>query len=156
MVNHSYLKVTFKLMALYAGFMGALMLFFHDAAQVLFQREVQDTLTTRYWGGVLLAIAVLYLFISTDPEKYRLLIWVGILDLGTASGITIMNIATGNLNWMQGITGIVINPIFMIIIISGLAGKKEEVVFVAGHDAAAKPGQELPPHLGGHHPLHGK
>lgn len=154
MAKQTYLKVTLTLMALYAGVMGALMTLFHDAANFLFQYDITDPMVTRYWGGVLLALSIFYLFIATDPVKYRLFLWVGVFDLGIAMILTIINISLKNLNWIQGLIGVVINPIFIIILLYGLAKPPEgEILFVAGEDKKASPQHELPPHIAGHHPL---
>jgi hypothetical protein len=157
MAKDTYLKVTLTLMALYAGIMGAMMAIFHDAAGFVFQHQISDPMVTRYWGGVLIALSIFYLFLSMDPLKYRLFLWVGVFDLGIAMLITIISIAKKDIMWLQGITGIILNPIFMVILLYGLAKEKEgEVIMVAGEKKDAAPGQELPPHLAGHHPLHGK
>ena len=157
MAGPTYLKVTLTLMALYAGVMGSLSLLFHDAASYIFQYTITDTTTTRYWGGVLLAMSIFYLFLATDPVKYRLFLWVGVLDLGIAAVLTVINISLQTLSWVQGITGLVINPIFMIILLYGLARPSEgEVIFRAGAEKKARPGQELPPHITGQHPLQRK
>jgi ABC-type Fe3+-siderophore transport system permease subunit len=157
MAEQTYLKVTLKLMALYAGLMGAMMLLFHEAASFLFQHPVADPMVTRYWGGVLLAIAIFYLFLSTDPAKYRLFIWVGVFDLGAAMILTIVSIAQKNIMWIQGITGLVLNPAFIIMLLYGLAKEPEgKVVFTTGGNTKRAEGQELPPHITGKHPLQGK
>jgi hypothetical protein len=154
MAKQTYLKVTLTLMALYAGVMGALMMLFHDAANFVFQYDIIDPMVTRYWGGVLLALSIFYLFIATDPVKYRLFLWVGVFDLGMAMILTIINISLKNLNWWQGMIGVVINPIFIVILLYGLAKPPEgEVLFVAGEDKKANPQHELPPHIVGQHPL---
>lgn len=151
MAEATYLKIALTLMALYAGVMGALMTMFHDAANFVFQYDITDPMVTRYWGGVLFALAVFYLFLSTDPVKYRLFLWVGVFDLGIAMILTIINISISHINWVQGLIGVVINPIFIIILLYGLAKAPEgRVVIVAGEDVKAKPGQELPPHIAGH------
>ena len=104
-----------------------------------------------------MALAVLYMFISTDPEKYRLFIWVGVFDLGIAMLVTVISVAQNNINWIQGITGLILNPLFIIVILYGLAKEPEgEIIFVAGQEQKAKEGQELPAHLSGQHPLQGK
>ncbi|MBW2964714.1 hypothetical protein KY363_04605 [Candidatus Woesearchaeota archaeon] len=157
MTAPTYLKVTLKLMAAYAGLIGAIMLFFQSTGQFFFNRSVLDPVVTRYWGGTLIALCVFYLFLSYDPEKYRAFLWVGVFDLATAMFITIYNIARAGMLWYQGIVALVINPIFIVLLLSGLTHKDEgKVVFEVGADLAAKPGQELPPHITGHHPLHGK
>jgi len=157
MTGYKYLKVTLTIMALYAGLMGAFTLFFQDVAEFMFKYTIRDPLTTRYWGGMLMAMAILYLFLSTDPEKYRLLLWVGVFDLGLASTITIISISTASINIWQGFTAIILNPIFMVVLLYGLAKKPEgEVVLVAGEAKQGKPEHELPAHLSGQHPLHGK
>lgn len=157
MAAPAYLNVTLKLMALYAGVIGALMLFFHSAGTFFFNRAVLDPVVTRYWGGVLFALCVFYLFLSYDPERYRAFLWVGVFDLGTAMFITVYNVAKANMAWYQGIVALVINPIFLVLLLSGLTKKDEgKVVFEVGNEMTAKPGQELPPHITGHHPLHGK
>jgi hypothetical protein len=157
MAKDTYLKVTLTLMALYAGVMGALMALFQDAAGFVFQHPVNDPMVTRYWGGVLIAISIFYLFMSMDPLKYRLFLWVGVFDLGIAMILTIISIAQKEIMWLQGITGLILNPIFMILLLYGLAKEKEgEIIMVAGNTKAAAEGQELPPHISGEHPLHGK
>ena len=152
MKNQTYLKVVLTLMALYAGIMGSLTLIFHDAANFLFQYDLQDPLITRYWGGVLLAFAIFYIFLATDPVKYRLFLWIGIIDLGIAAILTVINISLNYLSWIQGLVGLVINPIFIIILLYGVAKQPEgEVIFVSGGENKAKPGQELPAHIAGNH-----
>ena len=157
MAASTYLKVTLTLMALYAGIMSALLLVFHEAAAFIFRYGITDPVVTRYWGGVLLGISIFYLFLATDPVKYRLFLWVGVVDLGSAAVLTIINISTETLNWVQGIIGLIINPVFIVILLYGLARPPEgEVVFTAGEEKKAQEGQELPPHITGHHPLHRK
>ncbi len=157
MAAPTYLKVTLKLMALYAGLVGALTLMFHEAAAFLFAYNITDPVTVRYWGGVLLAMSVFYLFLSTDPEKYRMFIWVGVFDLGIAMITTIIQIAIGAIHWLQGISAIILNPIFIIILLYGVAKEPEgEVVFVASDKAQKGHEYEIPEHAQAHHPLHGK
>jgi len=157
MATPTYLNVTLKLMALYAGVMGSLTLMFQDAGAFIFQMPIRDPVITRYWGAVLMAFAIFYLFLSMDTEKYRLFIWVGVFDLGFAMITTIAHISTKAISATQGIAGVVINPIFIVILLYGLAKKKEgQVVLTAGEDLKGKPEHELPSHLTGHHPLHRK
>ncbi|MBW2972246.1 hypothetical protein KY359_04390 [Candidatus Woesearchaeota archaeon] len=158
MAAQTYLKVALKLMALYAGVMGALTMMFQDAGSFIFQYTIKDPMLARYWGGVLMALAVFYLLLSMDPEKYRLFIWVGIFDLGIAMILTIAHIAIANISWAQGIVGLVINPIFIIILLYGLAKEPEgKVIFVAGETKEGEQVQELPEHASTRkHPLHGK
>ena len=157
MAGPTYLKVVLKLMALYAGVMASLTLMFQEAGSFLFQYHLQDMMLARYWGGILLAMAIFYLFLSTDPVKYRLFIWVGVFDLGVASILTIVHIATTSISWVQGITGLILNPIFLVILIYGLAREKEgKVVLVSGNEGSGHE-QQIPEHArGGRHPLHGK
>ena len=153
----AYLKVILKLMALYAGVMGALALLFQDVAYYIFRYPLTDVMIARYWGAMLLVMAVFYLFLSYDPIKYRIFIWIGVFDLGFATCLTIINIATGVINWTQGAVAIVLNPIFVVILLYGLAKEPEgEVIFVAGEEKKGKPEHELPPHITGNHPLHRK
>jgi hypothetical protein len=158
MADPTYLKVTLKLMALYAGLMGVFTLMFQDTGAVVFQYSIKDPVTTRYWGGVLFAMAIFYLFLSSDPVKYRIFIWVGIVDLGIAMLLTIIHLSTGSVSWVQGFVGVVLNPIFIMIILYGLAKKPEgEIILVAGGaHKEASPEQTLPDHLTGTHPLYRK
>lgn len=157
MTRQTYLKVVLTLMALYAGIMGSLTLLFHDAANFLFQYDLTDPTITRYWGGVLIALSIFYIFLATDPVKYRLFIWVGIIDLGIAAVLTVIHISLTNLSWIQGLIGLIINPIFIIILLYGVAKQHEgEIILVSGEEKKAKPGQELPSHIAGHHPLYKK
>jgi hypothetical protein len=157
MAQQKYLTVTLKLLALYSGVMGAFMLLFHDAASFVFQYTVKDPMITRYWGGALLALSLMYLFISMDPEKYRLLIWVAVFELGMTMILTLIHVSLASISWVQGITGLILNPLFVIVLLYGLAKKPEgEVLFVAGEAKKAKPEHELPPHISGKHPLHRK
>ena len=157
MAPPTYLKVTLKLMALYAGLIGAMTLMFHDAASFLFAYNIQDPVLARYWGGVLMAMAVFYLFLSADPEKYRIFIWVGVLDLGIASITSVIHIATGAIHWIQGISALVLNPIFIIILLYGVAKEPEgEVIFIASDDKIKGHEGHMPEHSQAHHPLHGK
>jgi hypothetical protein len=138
--------------------MGAVAVFFQDVASFIFRYPIQDPMITRYWGGVLLALAVFYLFLSMDPEKYQIFIWVGVFDLGITMIVTIIHISLKTITWLQGFTAIFINPIFIVLLLYGLAKEpKGEVVFVAGNEKKpGKPEQELPAHVHGEHPLHGK
>lgn len=157
MAAPTYLKVTLKLMALYAGLMGAMTLMFHDAAEFLFAYNISDPLLARYWGGVLMAMAVFYLFLSTDPEKYRMFIWVGVFDLGIATITTIVNVAAGTIHWLQGISALFLNPVLIIVLLYGAAKEPEgKVVFVASDQEQKGHEQHRPEHAGTHHPLHGK
>ncbi|MBN1543955.1 hypothetical protein JW898_00670 [Candidatus Woesearchaeota archaeon] len=158
MAGQTYLKATLTLMALYAGIMGALTLMFQDAGSYVFQYTIKDPVLARYWGGVLMAMAVFYLFLSLDPQKYQLFLWVGVLDLGIAMILTVMNIAIADMNWIQGIIGLVINPILIILLLYGLAKEPEgTVIFVAGESKQGAQVQELPEHASTRkHPLQGK
>ena len=157
MASPTYLNVTLKLMALYVGVLGAMTLFFQEAGAFVYQYTLKDQMVTRYWGAALLVLAIFYLFLSTDTEKYRLFIWVGVFDLGASMILTIVNMYIGDMNWLQGITGVIVNPIFIIILLFGLAKPPQgKVVLVSGYDAKPKPEHELPPHIIGKHPLHRK
>ncbi len=158
MASAKYLKVTLTLMALYAGIMGSLTLFFQDVAAFLFGYNITDPVATRYWGAVLLTMSIFYLFLSMDPVKHRLFLWIGVFDLGFASTLTVLNVATKHISVAQGIVAIVLNPIFMVILLYGLAKPPEgEVVLMAGHSQKPEiPEHELPAHLSGTHPLKGK
>lgn len=157
MAKDIYLNVVLKCMALYAGTLATFTLFFQPAGSVVFQYSIIDPTITRYWGGVLLAMAIFYLFLSTDPVKYRLFIWVGVFDLGTAMILTIMNMSVGAVSWVQGLIGVVINPIFIMVLLYGLAHKPEgEVLLVSGDGLKSADGIELPAHLAGQHPLNRK
>jgi FtsH-binding integral membrane protein len=155
MADPKYLKVTLKLMALYAGFMGVFTMMFQSTGEVLFQYSITDPVTTRYWGGVLFAMSIFYLFLSSDPIKYRLFIWVGVFDLGIAMLLTIINLAIGSVSLVQGLVGVLVNPILLMILLYGL-GKKPEgevIMVVGGAHKEATPEMTLPPHLAGTHPL---
>jgi hypothetical protein len=157
MVTQTFLKVALKLMALYAGIMGALALFFQDVARFLFSYYTLDPVTTRYWGGILLVMSIFYMFISMDPERYRLFLWIGVFDLGLAMVITIIHMSMKVITITQGFVGIFVNPIFIVVLLYGLAKKPEgEVVFSAGEAKKGKQVDELPAHSAGKHPLHGK
>ena len=138
-------------MALYAGLMAAMAVFFQDVGSFIFRYSLNDPLVLRYYGGVLFALAALYMLISYEPERLRVLIWVGIIDLGAAAVITIVHIAQGGLAWYQGIIPMVVNPIFMVLLLSGLAKPAEgEVLLMTSGEGEG----ELPDHM--KHPLHGK
>lgn len=156
MAAPTYLKVVLILMSLYAGVMGALTLFFQDAGSVLFQYSITDPLTMRYWGGVLLAMSVFYWFLSRDPVEYQAFLWVGVFDLGIAMVLTIINISTKAMNWVQGLPAIMLNPIFMVILLYGLAKEHQgEVVLVSGEESKGTR-DSIPEHVREKHPLHGK
>lgn len=143
-------------MALYAGVLATFTLFFQEAGRFVFQYAIQDPMITRYWGGVLLAMAIFYLFLSTDPIKYRLFLWVGVFDLGIAMVLTIYHLAMGEVSLVQGLIGVVINPVFMVILLYGLAHQPEgEIVLMAGEGHKGQD-PELPAHIHGTHPLHRK
>ncbi|MFH1669141.1 MAG: hypothetical protein ABIA62_04395, partial [Candidatus Woesearchaeota archaeon] len=130
MAAPKFLTVSLKLMALYAGVIGSLVLMFQDVAEFFFGYPIKDPVVARYWGGVLIVLAVLYLFLSTDPEKYRLFLWVGVFDLSIALIVTIINMTTNAITVTQGMIAIIINPIFIILLLYGLAKEpKSEVVF---------------------------
>jgi len=152
MAEPKYLKVTLKLMALYAGIMGALTLLFQEAGSFIFGYTIKDPVTTRLWGGVLIAIAIFYLFLSMDPVKYRMFIWVGVFDLGIAMITTVYCIYTKELSLLQGMVAVILNPILMIILLYGLAKKSEgAVILISGGKAEGHPEQVLPEHLSGEH-----
>lgn len=156
MAAPKFLSISLKLMALYAGIMATFTLFFQEAGMFIFRYRINDPMVTRYWGGVLLAMAMFYLFVSTDPEKYRLLLWVGVFDLGTAMVLSIYHMSIETISIVQGLIGIVVNPIFMVVLLYGLAHKQEgEVVLVSGRPPE-EGGHHLPDHIVGHHPLHRK
>ncbi len=151
MAAPTYLKVTLKFMALYAGIMAVMAVFFQDVGSFLFKYSLNDPLILRYWGGALFALAILYLFLSYEPEKLRVLLWVGVIDLSSTMFITIIHVAKGMMVWYQGIIPMIINPIFLVLILSGLSGKPEgEVLLMTGGEEEG----ELPDHM--KHPLHGK
>jgi hypothetical protein len=152
MASAKYLKVTLTLMALYAGIMGSLTLFFQDAGSFIFRYNITDPVITRFWGGILIAIAIFYLFLSMDPVKYRLFIWVGVFDLGIAMIASVYSMYMKELSVSQGLISIILNPVFMIILLYGLAKKSEgEIILVSGQPSTAPPEQTLPAHLAGEH-----
>ena len=151
-----YLKVTLILMSLYALFMGTLTLFFHGAASLVFQYSIKDPVITRYWGTLFFALAVLYFLISRDAVKYSMFLWVGIVDLGANFIITIINMSLQLINWIQIIIPLVINPIFIVILLYGLAKEHErEVVLVSGEESKGTR-HNIPDHVREKHPLQGK
>jgi hypothetical protein len=151
-----YLKVTLILMALYAAFMGTLTLFFHGAAALVFQYSIKDPLVMRYWGTLFFALAVLYFLISKDPVKYGVFLWVGVVDLGFNFVLTIINMSFQIVNWIQIIIPLIINPIFIVILLYGLAKEHEgEVVLVSGEESKGTR-DHIPEHVRDKHPLHGK
>ncbi len=158
MAAPKFLTVSLKLMALYAGVIGSLVLMFQDVAEFFFRYPMKDPVIARYWGGMLIVMAVFYLFLSTDPLKYRLFLWVGVFDLSIAVIITIIHMTTKVIVVSQGMVAIIVNPIFIILLLYGLAKEpKSEVVFVAHGDRSDHHKHEdLPQHATGHHPLHGK
>lgn len=131
---------------------------FQDAGSYVFQYQIQDPMLARYWGGVLMAMAVFYLFLALDPQKYQLFLWVGVLDLGIAMILTIMHIAIANISWIQGFVGLIVNPILIVLLLYGLAKEPEgKVIFVAGDAKQGEQVQELPAHASTRkHPLQGK
>ncbi|MFC1742225.1 hypothetical protein ACFL3V_06840 [Nanoarchaeota archaeon] len=157
MAGPAYLTVTLKLMALYAGVMGSLALIFQDVGSVVLGYNVVDTVPTRYWGAMLLVMAIFYLFLSSDPLQYRLFIWIGVLDLGVAMLLSIYLIATNVITWLNGVTAVVLNPIFIIILLLGLAKEQEGHTIIREHQEGERHRREqLPEHAVGKHPLHNK
>ncbi len=157
MAAPTYLKVTLKLMALYAGVMGALAAFFQDAGSFIFGHTITDPMITRYWGGVLLAMSIFYFFLSMEPDKYRLFIWVGIFDLGIAMVFTAINLSTEAIGVVQGLVGVILNPIFVVILLYGIAKEPEgEVLFVTTGETKEGGEENTPEHSRSRHPLHGK
>jgi hypothetical protein len=152
------LRVVLKLLALYIGLMGAFALLFQEGGSFLFRYNLVDPMITRYWGALLLAMAVFYMILSLDPVKYRVFIWVGVFHLGMTLILTVVNISLKEIAWVNGIASLILNPLFIIVMLYGLAKEPEgEVIFVAGEKKKPpRPEHTLPDHITGHHPLHRK
>ena len=151
-----YLKVTLILMALYAVFMGVITLFFQDAGAFVFRYAIKDPVVTRHWGTLFFALALLYFLISKDPAKYYLFLWVGVVDLGSNLILTVIHMSLQAMNWMQLVIPLIINPIFIVILLYGLAKEREgKIVLVSGEESKGTR-NSIPEHAREKHPLQGK
>ncbi len=155
-----YLSVTLKLMSLYMMFVGVFALFFQSAGAFLFLFKVTDPILMRAWGVTLITLALFYLMISYDVQKYRTLIWVGVVHLSISFFNTLYHIGTKQTTTLESISiGVFFIPVFLIVLLTGILHKpKEEVVFEirdSGKKLKEVP-RNLPEHVREKHPLHGK
>ena len=150
-----YLSITLRLMALYMMVMGVFAIFFQDAAEFMYLFQVVDPITTRMWGGALVGLSIFYLLASYDVEKYRLLLWAGVLQLTVSFLLTVYHMGTRIIEPAQGMIRMIVTPIFLIILLSGiLSHKKEKVLFEVGGKTKGEP--QGPEQIREQHPLQGK
>ena len=152
-----YLSVTLKLLATYMMVLGIFSIFFQPAGQILYLFSVIDSVTTRIWGGALFALAIFYLIASYDVEKYRDMIWVGVIHLSTMFLILIYHLATGVFEPAEAVVRLVLNPIFILLLMTGIVHKpREKVLWELRKEGNIENSGHMPEHVREKHPLHGK
>ena len=75
-MNHSkWTRLALIVLGVYWAFYGVLMLFAPGTAEAMFSIELPDRILTSFTGLSGLVIALMAFLVSTDPEKYALLVW---------------------------------------------------------------------------------
>jgi hypothetical protein len=75
------LKLTLFSLAVYTGLLGLLFLLAQDAATVLLEIVISDSVAFHQWGAALVMLASLAALLATDPLRYRRLLLVPLLGL---------------------------------------------------------------------------
>jgi hypothetical protein len=75
MNRSKWLRLALIILGVYWGLYGALMLFAPGLAEAMFSIELPDRVLTSFTGLSGLVIALMAFMVSTNPEKYALLVW---------------------------------------------------------------------------------
>ena len=86
--------------------LGALAQFFMDS--FLLRAHPEGILAGRAFGGDLLVLAVLYIYVARDPLRYRAVIWLAVIEQLAAIVFGVFHLASDNIT-----KGGLILPIFV-------------------------------------------
>ncbi|HII72502.1 TPA: hypothetical protein HA265_07135 [Candidatus Woesearchaeota archaeon] len=153
-----HLKATYVLLSAYMMVLGIFAMFFQKAGEFLYLFRGDDPITLRMWGISMFALAIFYLMVSYDVEKYQDLIWVPIVHLSSSLLLQIYTIYTGVAEPGHAFMRMIIAPAFLIVLLTGIRHKKtEKVLFeVSDQGQIDQSHSHIPQHVRERHPLHGK
>ena len=96
-MNLNVARAALALGALIDATVAILALFFQPLLGPLLDVPTKDPALTTIAGGEFLVVALLYVFLLQDPQRYRQLFWVVALDQLFAAGLAALEIARGEI-----------------------------------------------------------
>jgi len=117
MNRSKWLRLTLVILGLYWALYGALMLFSPGIAEAMFSIELPDRILTSFTGLSGLVIALMAFLVSTDPEKYALLVWAFVALL---IGEILLNgyfLLSGKQTFQQAGPPIVITAVLLVLLL---------------------------------------
>jgi hypothetical protein len=110
------LRATLLGLAAYVGLLGLLFLLSHEMAASVLAIQISDPVSFRQWGAALLMLALLAVFLSTDPRRYRRLLLVPLLGLPLDCLVLAYDLLSGASGPRQLVPPLVINLLFLLLL----------------------------------------
>ncbi len=110
------LRATLLGLAAYTSLLGFLFLLSHELAASLLEIQISDPVAFRQWGATLLMLALLAVFLSTDPRRYRRLLLVPLLGLLLDCLVLAYDLLSAASGPRQLVPPLVINLLFLVLL----------------------------------------
>ena len=105
---------------------GALTEIFSDSFLLDLKAEADGALAGRALGGEAIALAALYLFAARDPERYRLVFWIALVEQVAAVPLNFYHWGAGDFGFESIILPIVVAIGFLVLLIPNLVQPRAE------------------------------
>ncbi len=110
------LQVILILLTLWTAFSGVALLFFPDNAEATIGGG-QGPAAQRLLGVHVLVLAVIYGLLAWNREGYRMLLWIPYAVQAAVVVITVLNIVTGDLDFLDGLLPLAAAATFLTLLI---------------------------------------
>jgi hypothetical protein len=110
------LRATLLGLAAYTGLLGLLFLLSHELAASVLEIQISDPVSFHQWGAALLMLALLAVFLATDPRRYRRLLLVPLLGLALDCLVLAYDLISGVSGPRQLVPPLAINVLFLLLL----------------------------------------
>ena len=110
------LRVILILLTLWTAFSGVALLFFPDNTEATIGGG-QGPAAQRLLGVHILVLAVIYGLLAWNRDGYRMLLWVPFAVQAAVVVITVLNIVTGDLDFLDGLLPLAVATTFLVLLV---------------------------------------